>query len=166
MCCTGRFGMTGGTTFAEALTTMLEDLDDSQTGEQHVFSSVPGTFLTPWKFPPIQRGTVPVGLLNLTSKHGVLAFLLKWWKNFWTSTKKKTVAWMSSQVDSCCELRNKVAVIDSKIVEGLVVALLLLHSSRTYYVFEVHYEIEKGSFFSFQWNTSEFNYAVSHLILS
>ena len=81
--------MTGGTTFAEALTTMFEDLDDSQTGEQHVFSSVPGTFLNPWKFPPIQRGTVPVGLLNLTSKHGVLAFLLKWWKNFWTSTKKK-----------------------------------------------------------------------------
>ena len=80
--------MTGGTTFAEALTTMLEDLDDSQTGEQHVFSSVPGTFLTPSKFPPIQRGTVPVGLLNLTSKHGVLAFLLKWWKNFWKSTKK------------------------------------------------------------------------------
>ena len=56
---------------------------------------------------------------------------------------------MSSQIDSCCELRNKVAVLDSKIVEGLVVALLLLHSSRTHYVFEVHYEIEKGSFFPF-----------------
>ena len=80
--------MTDGTTFANALTTMFDDLDDSQTLDRHVNLTC-GFFRQLRKNRCVSESLKISTLLNagrfliclpFNQTHSVLAFPVQWWK--------------------------------------------------------------------------------------